>query len=173
MSYARYTTMFYDYLKTHPNTLKDIIVMDDEEKSNKLISMIYAKWYNYEVGGETPFEFEMFLKNVFDKYKDYYTELLNVYETKINWIDGITESETYSNTNNGENNVNTLPNRIVSSNGTYLTEKDTQSSTSSGNRSKKGGKTQADLKVEYMKQIRNIYDEFAEKFGVCFISLLD
>lgn len=173
VGYAKYTEIFDDYLKRFPNTLKDIIKLDTEEKSNKLIEMIYNKWYNYEVGGETPYEFEMFLKGVFNKYKDYYSELLNAYETSINWIDGITESEDFENNTIGENDINRLPNKIVSNPNNYLTERTNDETISRSTRTIKGGKTQASLKVEYMEQIRNIYDEFADKFGVCFISLLD
>lgn len=93
---AVYTMCFKDALEIAPDLMDDI-VWDNGEHTMKLRDMIYSKFYNYEIAGETLPEQRLFMKTKFDAYKDYFLEYINAYETEITWLDGIISSETGSN----------------------------------------------------------------------------
>lgn len=86
-----YTMTFKDALDFDP-TLLDGITWDTQEHTNKLKEMIRAKYYNYEISGETFQEQRLFLTNKFIQYRDYYAEMLMAYETSIAWLDGEIET---------------------------------------------------------------------------------
>lgn len=84
---ALYTLCYKDALEIDP-TLIDGINWDTVEHTNKLKEMIYAKYFNYEISGETIGEQKIFMEQKFNQYKDYYAEMLAAYETSIAWLDG-------------------------------------------------------------------------------------
>ena len=92
---AVYTMCYKDVLELSPHLL-DGIVWDTEEHTAKLLDMIYSKYFNYEISGETIDEQRLFMLAKFNEYKDYYAEMLTVYEEQIAWLDGeiVTEEET-------------------------------------------------------------------------------
>ena len=171
--------------------LLDFISLQTEEQTTKFKNMFIARYDIYEIGGETIPLTKRFLTNKFNIYKDYYQELINDYENKINYLNGIVDSEVvmYVDSSNGDvnksynSNSNTdyidLPNKTVSPN--YVSKKDNTAQTSqdaqhyedskSGNKSisRNGGVNILEQKKEYQKYLRNVYLEFAERFKDCFV----
>ena len=84
---AIYTLCYKDALEVDP-TLLDGIIWDTTEHTKKLKEMLYAKYFNYEISGETIGEQKIFMTQKFNQYKDYYSEMLDAYETSIAWLDG-------------------------------------------------------------------------------------
>ena len=186
--YAKYTMQLRDVLKLYP-TILDNLHFDTEEDTNKFISMFKSKWAIYEIGGETIDEFQTFIENVFNEYKDYYEEMLRAYKTEINMLDGIKTNITFVDTKNEETELHTegdsenkqygLPNKTTSTD--YMTSKDrvntsgneqySGTTTRNNTINRSGGVNVIELKREYMNLIRNLYSEFADKFQKCFITL--
>lgn len=207
---AIYTMSYKDALDNAP-TLLDDIVWDTMEHTEKLKEMIYAKFFNYEISGETLPEQKVFMTAKFNEYKDYYAEMLNAYEREISWLDGIISSETSSETSGNTKTftprakykttdtpgvVNTtedydLPRSTSSENRPSSKRVSTPSGTSistteglEGNDqtidSGTGSKTVSrkignpiEQKREYLKLIRSVYSEFADKFKPCFLTLFN
>lgn len=92
---AHYTMCFKDVLTLAPDILQNL-VLDTTAHTEKFQEMLKAKWAIYEISGETIPEFQVFLEAKFNQYKDYYIEMINAYETQIQWLDGDVISETYN-----------------------------------------------------------------------------
>lgn len=254
---AIYTMCYKDVLEVCP-TLLDQIVWDTPEHTEKLKEMLYSKYFNYEISGETIGEEKLFLTEKFNEYKDYYAEMLGAYETSIEWLDGeitsyseessfsedgsettsddsslthghtetdsgtdtnkvereITETTTIQRTEevtttrydlprssssenhatqivkehpDGEPNTTTVApsdgtdtssleyGKVKTHGGKDSTERDIEKTTGkSGESSKSHTAKVADLinqKERYLKLIRNLYSEFADKFKPCFITM--
>ena len=95
MLHADYTMCYMDALVLSPDLIAGI-QWDTPEHTKKLTDMIYSKFFNYEISGETIQEQKIFMTAKFNEYKDYYAELLNTYETEINWLDGIVTTASYN-----------------------------------------------------------------------------
>lgn len=100
---ATKTIKLRDLLKLD-NSVLDILVMRTPEQSEKLKSMFKAIFNEYEIGGETPTMFKNFVTDVHAEYIDYYQELIDTYEEKINYLDGYkSTTEIYDNNTRNEN----------------------------------------------------------------------
>ena len=186
---AIYTMTLKDALATMPSLL-DGITWDSEEHTTKLRDMIMAKFFNWEISGETLQEEALFLEMKFNEYKDYYLELLEAYETEIdNWLAGTVVSEEgeassesskdftpraeYTNEDYDLPRSTTSENRPSAKHTSKGTGgKDTTEDESSGSHSLT--RTTGDpieQKAKYMKLLRSVYSEFADKFKPCFIDL--
>lgn len=207
---AVYTMCYKDVLELSPTLLSDI-VWDTPEHTQKLKDMIYSKFFNYEIAGETIPEQKLFMTMKFNEYKDYYAEKLNAYEQQINWLDGvissdsetITEDKSKTFTPRSEYESVDTP-RVITTNEDYDLPRSTVSenrpssksvSTPTGTNTKttKGisGDDKTDesnditrstdrksgnpieQKEKYLKLLRSVYSEFADKFKVCFITLFN
>ena len=91
---ANYTMCYKDVLERCPHLL-DNIVWDTPEHTQKLKEMLYAKYFNWEIAGETIQEFQLFMETKFNQYADYYAELLNAYDEAFDWKDGDVETDNY------------------------------------------------------------------------------
>lgn len=162
---------------------------DSSVHLEKLKAMILAKFYNWEIAGETLQEFKLFMYYKFEEYKDYYAERLNAYETEINFLDG--DKTTYDLTTTTDMTKTDTPRAK------FLTERydlprsassDSRPSEKAINGGESGVNTSEDegtvaqtgtlkkgnpleLKKEYLDLIQNMYDQFAQKFRVCFIDM--
>lgn len=185
---AVYTMSYMDALTIKP-TLLDNIVWDTDEHTQKLKDMLYSKFYNWEISGETLQEFQLFLEAKFNQYKDYYAELLSAYETQIDFLEGNKVTRSATITDDGEN-VSTPRAEITSENydlprTTASQERPSSKTISKGTNgtdkleidnertiedTTMGGNV-IDLKRKYMDLLRSIYAEFADKFKPCFIDL--
>lgn len=174
--YAVYTEQLCDVLRDHPDFL-DNLVFPNETRTTKFKEIFIAMWYNYEVTGETIEESKTYIDNLFKKKVDYYNELLDAYETQINMLDG--RLETISTTSNRDISDTTsnenidLPNKVTSQE--YITDKQKGNREHQDNYTNtiniKGRENVIELKRQYMKLLRNVYEEFAKEFEVCFITL--
>lgn len=186
--YTRFTITLHDALLKEP-TLLDNLTLSTTERTDKFKNFFIAKWFNYEISGETIPMFKALIENRFNTLKDYYEELITAYEIKIDMLDGkmvtITRDDTKNDTFNrnvnlnGENKIYDLPRTsltenkptqksdIVNSN----VEDSTTNKTLKQTISKKGGVNVIDLKRDYMKLIRNVYIDFVTNFDTCFIDL--
>ena len=172
--YSKYTETFLNTLECYPDLLDDM-QLDTKAHTDKFIDMLIARWGIYEIGGETIRLFQLYLNNTFNTYKDYYIEMINAYETKIEWTDGIKTEITETINDNSANKETTidLPNKIASVE--YPSSKVNNEGVSDKARSyiEKGGINIVELKKDYLSIIRNIYAEFVSKFNECFIALYD
>lgn len=106
--YTRFTKTLHDILNDTPTFLDDLVLSTDD-RTQKFKNMFIAKWDLYEVSGETENVAHLYIKNKFNMYKDYYEELLDAYEEKINMLDGkateITISDTLTSTENKDDKI--------------------------------------------------------------------
>lgn len=178
--YAKYTMLLYDLLQDDP-TFLDFMQLDTNQHTEKFHKIFAAKWGMHEIGGETPEQFKIFLQQDFELHRDYYIEKINMYEKEFNLTDGVVSTITSSNENTKSGSVQNqetqygLPNKDTSNryptsksdmhNSRDLTENDSFSQTI------KGQLPTYEIKERALATIRNIYDEFAERFKECFILL--
>lgn len=186
--YTRFTITLHDALLKEP-TLLDNLTLSTTERTDKFKNFFIAKWFNYEISGETIPMFKALIENRFNTLKDYYEELITAYEIKIDMLDGkmvtITRDDTKNDTFNrnvnlnGENKIYDLPRTSVAENKPTQksdivnsnVEDSTTNKTLKQTISKKGGVNVIDLKRDYMKLIRNVYIDFVTNFDTCFIDL--
>lgn len=172
--YAKYTSCLYNILEDYPNLLENL-VLSTEERTNKFKEMFISKFFNYESGCETIGLLKITIENLFKSYKDYYEEMLDVYETKINYLEGIKSTTTIDRTDNNSynNSVTTLP-RVTGSKSIPSNKSEgTENRANSITETKTGNVNVIDLRTGYMKQIRNLYEEFVMKFKPCFCQLFN
>lgn len=193
---AHDTMFFYDFdrlysimsqFKSYIDTDSPLFWADDapdgEDRSKKLIDMIKVKFAMWQVWTMHDALFLDSMGRIFDSYKDYYKEKITAYEVQINFLDGYkvttTTDMTHTETPRVEVQVDTydLPRSDSSVNrpsarsiskpisGTNVLADD-------GDVTRKGGDV-IELKKRYLDIIRNLYDEFAEKFRVNFLEMFD
>lgn len=198
--YAKFTMTYQEAIGIDP-TITDGLTLDTEAHTTKLKEMITDRYWNWEIGGETLGEFKSMLLHRFRTIRDYYIELIQAYETKINMLDGkltsviIDENTTskdtssgnlsHTGTNSGDGKNYDLPrsnateNRPSSRNESSLTTNTTD--TSSGTTDKQatrdktvtttGGENVIELKREYLKLLRNVWLELVNELSPCFLDL--
>ena len=198
--YAKFTMTYQEAISIDP-TITDGLTLDTEAHTTKLKEMITDRYWNWEIGGETLGEFKAMLLHRFRTIRDYYIELIQAYETKINMLDGKktsviidenttnkdtssgTLSHTGTNTGDGKNydlpRSNATENRPSSRNESSLTTNTTD--TSSGTTDKQGtrdktvtttgGENVIELKREYLKLLRNVWLELVNELSPCFLDL--
>ena len=173
-----------------PNIFQNFIFTHLEQKI-KFMAMFTARWGIYDVAGSSIEEFKKFIYKKYLTLIDYYQELINDYEQKITYLNGIVSSETHTReydgngsvTKNGSGTDNStyseLPNKTTA--GTYPTNKREDSNSYNDLSSyvdardetititKNGDVNILDQKIKYQKYLRNVYLEFVNKFDECFI----
>lgn len=198
--YAKFTMTYQEAIGIDP-TITDGLTLDTEAHTAKLKEMITDRYWNWEIGGETLGEFKAILSHRFRTIRDYYIELIQAYETKINMLDGkitsviVDENTTskdtssgtlsHTGTNSGDGKNYDLPrsnateNRPSSRNESSLTTNTTDTSSGTidktGTRDKtvttKGGENVIELKREYLKLLRNVWLELVNELSPCFLDL--
>lgn len=153
-----------DLLKIEP-TLLDNLSLSTDTQTKKFKDMFVACFNDYEIGGETIVQFKQFMEDTFACNKDYFQEFIDLYEYKINFLDGYVSSfEEDTNTSTKDYN---LPNKKVSDERGYLSDLVEQDINHTF--SKKGGVNVVDQKFNYLNKLRNVYREFVEMFRPCFL----
>lgn len=236
--YAKYTSCLYNILEDYPNLLENL-VLSTEERTTKFKEMFVSKFFNYESGCETIGLFKLTIENLFKSHKDYYEELLDVYETKINYLDGIKTIHNITNTNNKSstgssqtdrtidrnenltetiNRTNTLEtnqtdnkstttlprvagatsipsskddltsnidttetntgtignvNSFDTTDNVSFTKENTETQNETISDTKTGDVNVVEQRIAYMKQVRNLYEEFVMKFKPCFCQIFN
>lgn len=182
---AKYTMAFHDFLANNPDWLTKNLILDTDEHTNAFAEMLEAVWGIYEIAGSTDDEQKMFLKDTFNRHKAYYIEVLNAYEKEFDYTVANTHRHTFNNTNTvvrsgADTDVHSdLPNKVVAPDDyeDYPSAADihkagtTDTNTSSGTSTTYYDNEFLDMKRQYMRQLRNVYEEFADRFSDCFIHL--
>ena len=149
----------------------------------KLTDMILEKFRLWEVFTLDESLFFVAMNDIFKRYKDYYGELITAYQTEINFLDGDKVTTNYENDNvltpraqyetvnydlpRSQSNID-RPTTKMSNGGVSGTD----TTHYEGETVRKGGNV-IELKKKYMDLLRNVFDEFAEKFRPNFIELFD
>ncbi len=195
MSDMAFSTMTLHDALIADNTLLDFISLSTQAQTDKFKEIFSARWDIYEIGGETIPLAKRFFANKFNIKKDYYQELIDDYENKIDYLDGIISNEgvSYTESNDGSQSKNRmgtentdfidLPNKQTTSN--YISKKNNTNESISeaqsyedskaGNKiiTRSGDVNILEQKKEYQNYLRNVYLEFAEEFKDCFVLLYD
>lgn len=195
MPKAVYTETFYEFLKNNPTFLAETIVLSDESKSKKLIDMLIHTFNIYEIGNETEDLFKLNFTDVFNMHKDYYEEKLAAYEKEYDYSVNNKKRVVHNKTIDigakkssriGDNTKRTdidLPNKQVGRYEEYpsfITKDENLKSVDDKVDSKTNIDDEnityyddefIDLKNKYIKQITNVYLEFANKFKECFLMI--
>lgn len=180
---AKYTQFFKDYIEVL-NSGNDIYedfynyVYEDLVTGNwnstmvrSLTDMIVSKYMYYEVFTEYATDFMRIFYSIFNRYKDYYSELIIAYQTEINFLDGNSITRTFTPRAEYESSNYDLPRS--SSDIDRPTSKSTNAGVDGVDTTVVKGGDVIDLKRRYMDLLRNVYDEFASKFQPLFIELFD
>ena len=194
------TTAKYTKLLNHltPEGKQEIsTVLANFGESHSLEDHFYARYRYYEICDINEEVFIQCVKDTFEEYIDYFEQLYTAYAKNIsldNITKKITERDDESHTseeNEGSGSSQTvsreydLPNKVISqeSEDGYLTGKDkgdvSSSSETSISRDNTYGSdiTSTDnrefirLKNQYLAHIRDLYEEFVEKFSDCFLHI--
>jgi hypothetical protein len=174
-------------------TLLDNLQMSTTAQTTMFKDIFKARWNIYECAGFSIAEFKKFIENKFKSWLPYYQELIDDYENRITYQDGIVNSEIHSETYTADgsvdktdtasrNNVYTeLPNKVTNkeypsnkddTNENLVSQQSYEDSHSKGlTITRTGDVNILEQKIKYQKYLRNIYLEFANKFDVCFVLL--
>ena len=204
---ARYTMLFKDWLNTNtvpeplpPVTYKSLLktYMDNKYENvdaDTLIDMLESMYEYYEISelGEIMLSF---MKDVFNEYGQYYSELFTNYKKEYDYALNnkrvISKSDSLSMVGNTKIDVDSkdkqteyqLPNKVIDE--TYRSTTSTivdNDNESNNNKDYTNDTTREsitttefnnefiDLKNKYINQIRNIYHEFSMKFKDCFYQI--
>lgn len=202
MSEALYTSTFIDFLDAEvtPNVTYELRLEQTICYANtrvtasiaqQLIKMLKWKYSYWEICEEVFSTFLLILRNKILAYSDYYVELLNAYNTQIDFLDGkktlttrggsTNTTGSATNTNEGTNKRYELPNKTINEGrGNLSNETDTNNEDTSSTEveelydetiTTKGDVDVVDAKRRYLDLIRNLYSEWAEKCEPCFLGI--
>lgn len=198
---AKFTKLFNSWLliekdeQTYESKLLSVFDVTGIDK-NKLLNMIKSIFRYHEIGSDDDDEFYQFMTDVFNENKDYYIDLITNYSKAYDYATNnkrtVSRSDTYSksanvissNSGNNEHTEYELPNKITDDSyknaPSSISTDDNSGSTSSSTSGNTVGTSTTiytydnellDLKRKYINQIRNVYEEFANKFKECFIMI--
>lgn len=196
---ANYTKLYKDVDSEVLSTINTMLNESFQPNPyNKTMSQVFtAKYRFYEICDIDEEVFLRCVQDVYDEYINYYTELFVNYKktydysvgnkrTMVRHDESHSEREGTTNTTGGSTKRDyDLPNKTVDStseNG-YLTGKSVGDMTETvGDEGSKDSTYDStitntydneflDLKKKYLAQIRNLYEEFAERFSDCFLHL--
>lgn len=190
---AKYTKLLKDINVANLSSIQTLL--STFSNSDDLYKHFISKYRYYEIADEDETVFLQLVTDVFDEHKDYYTKLLNSYlvdmdiselTTKTSMRDDSssgTKTSTGSSTTGNVHKEYDLPNKTINptdENG-YLTAKDTNDGTASVSDSETHSNTYGSsntstdnkdfirLKKEYLAHVRDIYEEFTDRFYDCFL----
>lgn len=139
-----------------------------EQNGVDLASMLRAKYDIYDFAYDNNDDIVENIKGVFAVNKDYYKEMLTNYKKEFDFATGIKRTTT----NVGENKelIVELPNKVVNPDNYF----DYPSNANKDNSSLTVEMTDPSkfiyLKNQYLRQVRNLIEEFSEKFKVLFMN---
>ena len=167
--YTKYTMTYKEFCSFNQEWIDEVISLSTSEKSQKLKDAIYNTFAIYEISGETIGEFKEFFKDTFNLHKDYYEELITNYEKEFDYASAI-RSKSGSKTTNQDIEVE-LPNKVIDEDDIYKYPNNGSKGTVQSENWNDNPSEFIRLKNQYLRQIRNCYNEFAMKFSDCFIHI--
>lgn len=186
--YARYTKTFLQFIDENPTFLTDTINANTFGKqvyADDLIDCLKANFNFYEIGGETEDTFKTYFEDSFNKWRKYYIEMLDAYTKVWDYTNGTKRKVT--NTSEGRSDTSgndgstfyDLPHKELATNEfkkypDNITENTNTSNNHYDNRNVSeydDSRLYLDQKAQYMNMIRNISNEFCERFKECFIMI--
>lgn len=200
---ALYSKFYKDWLEEDSDTYQQTYelslfdILDDnnvtETNARKLIEMLKLKYSYWEICEDDNDTFLILLTNKILAYRDYYQEIIDAYNTQINFLDGKKTVVTREDDSNGSgsssgSNSSTgkgyeLPNKTIndglgnlSNANTSTGENENESSYedhSEGTLTTIGDVDVVDAKRRYLDLIRNIYAEWASKCEDCFLGIFN
>ena len=129
-----------DVLKIEPTVL-DNLSMSTSDRTIKFKNMFKAYYNSKSIAGETIELFKLWIEDKFNAYKDYYEDMLTVYEKEIALDDGI---------------VTTITHTDVGSNTEEGTNSDTSSRTDASSNDESGTTSETDTLSESVVTTKNI-----------------
>ena len=186
--YARYTKTFLQFIDENPTFLTDTINANTFGKqvyADDLIDCLKANFNFYEIGGETEDTFKTYFEDSFNKWREYYIEMLDAYTKKWDYTNGTKRKVTNTSegrsdtTGNDGSTFYDLPHKELATNEfkkypDNITENTNTSNNRYDNRNVSeydDSRLYLDQKAQYMNMIRNISNEFCGRFKECFIML--
>lgn len=153
---TKYTITLHDAVAQNPNLLTDVFTFTKPDGSVNtarqamMVKIFTGMWGYHELGSETIPLFKQWLMDMYNQKVDYYSELIDAYQVKIDMLDGaVSDTET---------TFIELPNKVTGKE--YATNKTRVKVT--------GGIDVITLKREYLDLIRNLYEDFSRDFKDCF-----
>lgn len=143
----------------------------DADHRDMLDSVIYNKFYMYEVFVDNYTVFLNAMVSIFKIHAQYYSDLLEAYEAQINVMDGKKVTTTYTPRSKYESRTYDLPRSESSID--RPSSKATNGGIDGTDTTVTTDVNALEQKKRYMALARNVYDEFASKFVSCFIEMFD
>ena len=191
---AKYTKLLDDISNETMSALNRIFDDFDEDMPDELVTHFFSMYRYYEICDEDESVFLQCVSDIYNEHANYYKKILQAYKNDID-ITKITERTSSrqdqsagSKTSTGTSLVAStdkrydLPNsQVTGQDGGYLSEKGTEDSVTNTNlndrhtnayntsTTSKDNRDFISAKVEYLRHIRDIYEEFVSEFKECFI----
>lgn len=167
--FAKYSISFKEFLDENATWVASNIAMSTTDRTNFLLEALRHMWEYYEISGETIGEFKMFFKDTFELHKAYYEEMITNYDKTFAYENGI--SRTVENYTEGKSINVDLPNKVINADDIYKYPSSGDKGNTSATTTYTNPELFLKLKNQYLRQVRNLYNEFAMKFSDCFIHL--
>lgn len=165
---AKYTMSFLEFLDITGQWFYTNFTMSTTARTTGIQNAIRQKWNLYEIAGETIGEMKLMLKDTFDYWKPYYEEMLTAYEKQFDYAtDGITRVVEDEGEVKGIHVE--LPNKQIDATDIYKYPNDGDKDEHSNTVTTTDSTRFLEMKQKYMRQIRNLYNEYADKLDECFI----
>ena len=173
MSHLEFRTLVADWF----SHLFDPFAGDDEDIKTAMYDVFNGRYDMYEISGETIGEQKLFLQATFNQHYRYYKEILDNYMKQWDYSTGGRKITSFE--RSGSNDTNgisvELPNKVVDEDDIYKYpdsgDKGHSENESSGTSTVYDTSAFISLKREYIDQIRNVFEEFANRFDDCFMML--
>ena len=166
---ATYTETFLEFQENNPGLLERELELSSDTRTNGFIEVLTGRYNAYEIACDNEDLFLQYLKDTFKEHRAYYEELLDTYDKKYDIDDlnqRIVEAEIEPNLE--EHHID-LPRSDTTQE--KPTSKDISTGSSESTTTTTDKMVLIDLKNRYMRQIRNVYNEFASRFDDCFLHI--
>lgn len=142
--------------------------LGDSTNASDLLIMLTAKYRPYDFAYYDNDECYQAIVDVFNINAAYYKEMLTNYKKEYDYTTGITKITT----NEGENTelLVDLPNKVIDSNDYFKYPSNANNDKQSLTVTQTDPSRMIYLKNQYLRQVRNLIDEFSEKFRILFMN---
>lgn len=140
----------------------------EEDDANVMVSTLKAKYRDYDFAYTSEGDCKDAIDDIITLNGNYYKEMLSNYKKEFDYTSGITKTTT----NEGENTelLVDLPNKVIDSNDYFKYPSNANNDKQSLTVTQTDPSRMIYLKNQYLRQVRNLYDEFAEKFRILFMN---